>query len=307
MSDVPMKQCTGQCGQEYPATSEHFHHKKSGKYGLQNLCKQCKKEGRTPVKPAPVPEGFKRCTGSCGKVLPLDCFYKADNSSGRLSGNCKECANQKKKQYYANNKEKADVQQKRYRESHKEEITEYHRQYRLNHKEKRTVYHKRYYQDNKAQMHEYCKKRYNDNKEKILAQQKQYYIRHKEKIAAQVKQYTASHRKEAYERTKRYSQTAKGQLAARASKANRRARKKNTQGSYTAQELQEQLARQKHKCYYCKAKLGKKRSSYHADHIVPLSRGGTNYIDNIVLTCSTCNLRKHNKLLHEWLDAGRLL
>ena len=44
MSDVPMKKCTGPCGQEYPATTEFWHKKARGKYGLNNKCKICIRE-----------------------------------------------------------------------------------------------------------------------------------------------------------------------------------------------------------------------------------------------------------------------
>lgn len=34
---------------------------------------------------------------------------------------------------------------------------------------------------------------------------------------------------------------------------------------------------------------------FHIDHIVPLAKGGTNWPQNLQLTCPTCNLRKHAK------------
>lgn len=33
------------------------------------------------------------------------------------------------------------------------------------------------------------------------------------------------------------------------------------------------------------------------DHVVPLSRGGTNYIDNIQPLCGPCNSQKHAKTI----------
>lgn len=42
------------------------------------------------------------------------------------------------------------------------------------------------------------------------------------------------------------------------------------------------------------------------DHVVPLSRGGADDAENIVISCPTCNLHKHNKLPHEWLEGNRL-
>lgn len=41
--DIATKVCTA-CGKEYPATTEYFHKQKSGKYGLNAKCKECKKE-----------------------------------------------------------------------------------------------------------------------------------------------------------------------------------------------------------------------------------------------------------------------
>jgi 5-methylcytosine-specific restriction endonuclease McrA len=64
-----------------------------------------------------------------------------------------------------------------------------------------------------------------------------------------------------------------------------------------------QLMRQKSRCYYC----GKKLVAYHIDHVIPLSRGGTDHPDNKVLACPSCNLKKNDKLPHEWLKGGRLL
>jgi 5-methylcytosine-specific restriction endonuclease McrA len=41
--------------------------------------------------------------------------------------------------------------------------------------------------------------------------------------------------------------------------------------------------------------------------VVPLSRGGSNGPENIVIACPTCNLAKKDKMPHEWPEGGRLL
>lgn len=48
-------------------------------------------------------------------------------------------------------------------------------------------------------------------------------------------------------------------------------------------------------CFYC-GSLNK----ITIDHIVPISRGGTHSIGNLVAACAFCNGSKHNKLLVEW-------
>ena len=52
-------------------------------------------------------------------------------------------------------------------------------------------------------------------------------------------------------------------------------------------------------CAYCKD-----RPYEHMDHVVPLSRGGTNTIGNVLPACADCNLSKHNRFLTEWTTRG---
>ena len=73
---------------------------------------------------------------------------------------------------------------------------------------------------------------------------------------------------------------------------NRAARKKAAPGTHTAQDIQAQFQRQKGKCYYCHKHLTK----YHVDHVIPLSRGGSNDPSNLVIACPLCNQKKHKNL-----------
>lgn len=40
---------------------------------------------------------------------------------------------------------------------------------------------------------------------------------------------------------------------------------------------------------------------YHVDHVVPKAHGGSNEDANLVLACNSCNSRKRNSTLAEWL------
>lgn len=93
--------------------------------------------------------------------------------------------------------------------------------------------------------------------------------------------------------------------AAKALSRVKRARKRNAEGKHTAQEIKRLMILQKYKCANCGASI---RKEYHADHIMPLARGGSNWIENIQLLCPHCNLCKHDKDPIAWAqENGQLL
>jgi 5-methylcytosine-specific restriction endonuclease McrA len=75
------------------------------------------------------------------------------------------------------------------------------------------------------------------------------------------------------------------------------ARKHGAEGSHTFEEKQAILKNQNHKCFYC----GEHLTKYHADHFIPLSRGGTDYAENLRMACPNCNCRKSDKMPWEWM------
>jgi 5-methylcytosine-specific restriction endonuclease McrA len=80
--------------------------------------------------------------------------------------------------------------------------------------------------------------------------------------------------------------------AARHRAHHRRALKLAAGGEYTAEDIADILRLQRGRCAICRKKLGK---TYHIDHIVPLSKGGTNGRTNLQVTCPPCNQHKSAK------------
>jgi 5-methylcytosine-specific restriction endonuclease McrA len=70
----------------------------------------------------------------------------------------------------------------------------------------------------------------------------------------------------------------------------RRARKAGNGGSFTDKEWQDLCQRYDNRCLCC----GEKKKLT-ADHVIPLVKGGTSYIDNIQCLCQSCNSSKGTK------------
>lgn len=75
-------------------------------------------------------------------------------------------------------------------------------------------------------------------------------------------------------------------------KARRYAKEKNAVGSHTLQEWEKLKNSFGNICVFCKQE--KKLTK---DHIIPLSKGGTDYIENIQPLCVNCNSKKNNKMI----------
>jgi len=139
---------------------------------------------------------------------------------------------------------------------------------------------KRWNDANKERMKEYRLA----NKETLDAATKEWNKRNADRIRAKVRKWHADNK----DKIKAIRQANPEQT--RALKLRYRARLESAEGNHTAAELKALFEKQKGKCAYCSAKLTK---SYHADHIVALSKGGSNWISNIALACAKCNVSKH--------------
>lgn len=91
------------------------------------------------------------------------------------------------------------------------------------------------------------------------------------------------------EKSKRYAKENPERAATHA--RNRRSIKRCAEGYHSESDVISILERQGYRCAECKKSI---KAKYHVDHIIPLSKGGSNWPSNIQGLCATCNLQKNN-------------
>ena len=131
---------------------------------------------------------------------------------------------------------------------------------------------------NKERVKEYRKEKYQAQKEDRLAYSKQR-LERKRADPAWVEK----------ERARKRAQHKKNPETKRCHVRKRRARIRGADGSHNAKDIAALLDLQKHKCVYCGTCL---KDGYEVDHIIPISRGGSNWPSNIQILCKDCNRSK---------------
>lgn len=54
-------------------------------------------------------------------------------------------------------------------------------------------------------------------------------------------------------------------------------------------------ARARQRCEYCRIHQSLQGATFHIDHVVPASQGGSDEPDNLALACPSCNLHKSDR------------
>lgn len=208
----------------------------------------------------------KVCTKCKRELLKTtDYFYKKGNG---LTAQCKSCVNLHTKERRLANPEKAKQQRKERYARTAEKSREYSRQYRKTHFEE-------------------CRER-----------DRRWRLQNQEKLKKYFRNYPRDHEKE---RLRSLDKDRRFPEQKRYRSAKRRAIMLNAQGSHTTQELKDLYEQQDGRCGYCGISIyWDIKGDVWIDHIEPISRGGSNSIENLLCTCAFCNMSKHDKTFEEW-------
>jgi len=78
------------------------------------------------------------------------------------------------------------------------------------------------------------------------------------------------------------------------------ARKVQAEGTFTDADFAWIIEEQGRKCFYCSTDISAKPT---IDHYIPFSRGGSNWLVNIVAACKPCNSGKCDRMPYEFKPA----
>ncbi len=173
---------------------------------------------------------------------------------------CFQCDRDSALRYYNKNKGSCNARAKAWRADNLEHSAEYKRKYQA---------------ENVALIHVARRNKYIRSRDRVIEKSRLWAKANPERRA----EITSSWKENNQQRTRDLDRTAK-------------ARRRSAAGSHTADEANAIRTKQKNKCIYCKCKLNKVA---HLDHIIPLSKGGTNWPDNLQWLCAPCNLDKRAK------------
>ena len=167
-------------------------------------------------------------------------------------------------------------------------------------------YHKQHYEANRdrliSQVHQYAK----DNADKIKEAKRRYRVANKDEISKKAKQGRIEDRKRYAEYSRKYYKANKTSLIENVSQWRRanpdkirlytrrnKILRRCALGSHTLEEWQALCDYYMNQCLCC----GEVPDKLTRDHIIPISQGGTDNIDNIQPLCHFCNSSKYTKTM----------
>jgi 5-methylcytosine-specific restriction endonuclease McrA len=63
-----------------------------------------------------------------------------------------------------------------------------------------------------------------------------------------------------------------------------------------AETTRQVIARARDRCEYCRMHQSLQGATFHIEHVIPSSAGGSDLADNLALSCPSCNLGKSNRI-----------
>ena len=220
-------------------------------------------------------DNTKVCT-KCNVEKPFSEFYRRQSSKDGHRTECKLCENTRSKIAYNSNPDYHRGRSRQWRIKNPEKHASAKRSWKEANPEKVKVYEKTYYQKNSEKVRNRVKKYSIENSEKIKISNSRYQLIHADEIRTYKKQWAKNNPEKISN-----------------SRNRRRTRIKNNKVFFIRDSFMKKLYGSG--CVYCGTK-----ENITADHIIPISRGGSHSEGNLQPLCAKCNSSKCDKFMYEW-------
>jgi len=196
--------------------------------------------------------------------------------------------------YEANRDERLTYARERYQERTEELKAVSARSY-LKHHAKRLAYQNRYYQEHLEQVRAASRQRFELHHKECLEYMRRWALVNKTKLQEKRLMYNETHRDEIHAYMHDYVR--EHPEVSQRYRRRRRAWLAEAEGNFTPEEFRLKCEAYDNRCFYCDCE-----EVLVADHTTPLSRGGSDNIENIVPSCADCNNRKHTMTYDEFVE-----
>lgn len=167
----------------------------------------------------------------------------------------------------------------------------YEKKYRLENPERRKVIKRKYYQKNFKKVKEANKKYRLENLEKARVAHKKWYLENSERMKAVRRKYYQENSKKVKETCRKWQLENPGKV--REISLKRRGYGEVKRG-VVDRVINANIF--KYGAITCEKDKKPCLDNFHIDHIIPVSKGGSNNFDNLQILCADCNFSKHTDI-----------
>ena len=206
-------------------------------------------------------------------------------------GRCASCRRESQRLWRQKNVMSVRAQKKEWRQQNPEKEASRIEAWRAKNPEKVRGYSREWAKNNPEKTKEINSNWQKKNPEKNRANSLRWAKRHPEKKSEYAKQWRAQNIEKLQDRQREWKQQNRERCVA--NEQRRRARKTEAGGGFTVSEWESLVRHFGGGCLCC----GRTDVKLTADHVVPISKGGSSNINNIQPLCQGCNSRKNNKII----------